>query len=46
MSDLNYIESLIGSKPSIKLEDGIAITIEWAIREDISPYLNNWVKSV
>jgi UDP-glucuronate 4-epimerase len=46
MSDSKYIESLIGSKPNTKLEDGIAKTIEWAMREDISPYLNNWVKSV
>ena len=46
MSDSKYIESLIGSKPSIKLEDGIAKTIEWAIRKDIASNLNNWVKSV
>ena len=46
MSDSTYIESLIDSKPSTKLEDGIAKTIEWAIREDISPFLNNWVRSV
>jgi UDP-glucuronate 4-epimerase len=46
MSDSKYIESLIGSKPGTKLEDGIAKTIEWAMREDISSNLNNWVKSV
>ena len=46
MSDSKYIESLIGSKPSTKLEDGIAKTIEWAMREEISSSLNNWVKSV
>jgi UDP-glucuronate 4-epimerase len=46
MSDSKYIESLIGSKPSTKLEDGIAKTIEWAMRKDISYNLNNWVKSV
>jgi len=46
MSDSRYIESLIGSKPSTKLEDGIAKTIEWAMREDISSNLNAWVKSV
>jgi UDP-glucuronate 4-epimerase len=46
MSDSKYIESLIGSKPNTKLEDGIAKTIEWAVREDISSNLNNWVKSV
>ena len=46
MSNSKYIESLIGSKPSTKLEDGIVKTIEWAMREDISPNLNNWVKSV
>ena len=46
MSDSKYIESLIGGKPSTKLEDGIAKTIEWAKREDISSNLNNWVKSV
>ena len=46
MSDSKYIESLIGSKPNTKLEDGIAKTIEWAMREDVSSNLNNWVKSV
>ena len=46
MSDSKYIESLIASKPSTKLEDGIAKTIEWAMRGDISSNLNNWVKSV
>jgi len=46
MSDSKYMESLVGSKPNTKLEDGIAKTIEWAIREDISSNLNNWVKSV
>ena len=46
MSDSKYIESLIGSKPNTKLEDGIAKTIQWAMREDISSNLNNWVKSV
>ena len=46
MSDSKYIESLIGSKPNTKLEDGIAKTIEWAMRKDISSNLNNWVKSV
>jgi UDP-glucuronate 4-epimerase len=46
MSDVKYIESLIGSKPNTKLEDGIAKTVEWAMREDISSNLDNWVKSV
>jgi UDP-glucuronate 4-epimerase len=46
MSDSKYIESLIGSKPNTKLDDGIAKTIKWAMREDISSNLNNWVKSV
>jgi UDP-glucuronate 4-epimerase len=44
MSDSKYIESLIGGKPGTKLEDGIAKTIEWAMRKDISSDLNNWVK--
>ena len=46
MSDSKYIELLIGGKPNTKLEDGIAKTIEWAMRKDISSNLNNWVKSV
>ena len=46
MSDSTYIQSLIGSKPGTKLEDGIAKTIEWAKRADISPNLNSWVNSV
>jgi hypothetical protein len=46
MSDTKYIESLIGSKPNTKLEDGIVKTLEWAYRSDISSQLNRWVKSV
>ena len=46
MSDSKYMESLIGTKPSTKLEDGIVKTIEWALRKDISSNLNKWVKSV
>ena len=46
MSDSSYIQSLIGSKPETKLEDGIDKTYQWALRSDISTQLNNWVKSV
>ena len=46
MSDSSYIQSLIGSKPEIKLEDGIDKTYQWALQSDISAQLNNWVKSV
>jgi dTDP-D-glucose 4,6-dehydratase len=46
MSDSKYIQSLIGSKPETKLEDGIKKTYQWALQSDISAQLNNWVKSV
>jgi UDP-glucuronate 4-epimerase len=46
MSDASYIQKLIGSKPNTKLEDGIALTIEWASRNEISLNLDKWVKSV
>ena len=46
MSNPAYIESLIGSKPSVNLEVGIKETIYWAMRNDIAPHLNNWVNSV
>jgi len=46
MSDSKYIQSLIGSKPETKLEDGINKTYQWALQSDISARLNNWVKSV
>jgi UDP-glucuronate 4-epimerase len=46
MSDASYIQNLIGSKPSTKLEDGISKTIEWASRNEISVNLDKWVKSV
>ena len=46
MSDSSYIQSLIGSKPETKLEDGIDKTYQWALQPDISAQLNNWVKSV
>jgi UDP-glucuronate 4-epimerase len=46
MSDSSYIQSLIGSKPETKLEDGINKTYQWALQSEISAQLNNWVKSV
>jgi UDP-glucuronate 4-epimerase len=46
MSDSIYIQSLIGSKPETKLEDGIDKTYQWALQSEISAQLNNWVKSV
>ena len=46
MSDSTYIQKLIGSKPSIKLEDGILKTIEWASGDEVSKNLDKWVKSV
>ena len=46
MSDSKYIQSLIGSKPETKLEDGINKTYQWIIQTDIVDQLNNWVRSV
>jgi len=46
MSDSKYIQSLIGSKPETKLEDGIDKTYQWALQSEISTQQNNWVKSV
>lgn len=46
MSDSKYIQSLIGSKPETKLEDGINKTYQWIIQTDIADQLNNWVRSV
>jgi UDP-glucuronate 4-epimerase len=46
MSDSKYIQSLIGSKPETKLEDGINKTYQWALQSEISAELNKWVKSV
>ena len=46
MSDSTYIQKLIGSKPSTKLEDGISLTIDWASRNEISSNLDKWVRSV
>jgi UDP-glucuronate 4-epimerase len=45
MSDSKYIQSLIGSKPETKLEDGINKTYQWIIQTDIADQLNNWVRS-
>lgn len=46
MSDSKYIQSLIGSKPETKLEDGINKTYQWIIQTDIADQLTNWVRSV
>ena len=46
MSDPSYIQKLISSKPSTKLEAGISMTIDWASRNEISLNLDKWVKSV
>jgi UDP-glucuronate 4-epimerase len=46
MSDSTYINKLIGSKPEIKLEEGIIDTINWAKQNYIMINLEKWVKSV
>jgi UDP-glucuronate 4-epimerase len=46
MSDSTYINKLIGSKPEIKLEEGIIDTINWAKQNNIIINLEKWVKSV
>jgi len=46
MSDSTYIQTLIGTKPNTKLEDGLAKTFEWATQSEISVNLDKWVKSV
>jgi UDP-glucuronate 4-epimerase len=46
MSDSTYLQTLIGTKPNTKLEDGLAKTFEWATQSEISIKLNKWVNSV
>jgi UDP-glucuronate 4-epimerase len=46
MSDSKYIQSLIGSKPETKLEDGISKTYQWAMQPKIASQLDKWVNSV
>jgi nucleoside-diphosphate-sugar epimerase len=46
MSDSTYINQLIGSKPEIKLEEGITYTINWAKQNNIIINLEKWIKSV
>ena len=46
MSDSRYIQTLIGSKPNTKLEDGLAKTFNWATQSEISINLDKWVNSV
>jgi len=46
MADFTYLQSLIGSKPSTTLEEGIKQTFNWAKSPEISLHLDDWVKSV
>ena len=45
-SDSSYIQSLIDSKPSIKLGEGLAKTIECGTQPKVAMHLTNWVNSV
>lgn len=44
-ADTYLIENLIGFKPSISIEVGIANFIEWANSESIKGKLNGWIES-
>jgi UDP-glucuronate 4-epimerase len=46
MADSALLKALIGSDPQIKIEEGIANTIKWAQKPEISANLDKWVKSV
>lgn len=46
MSDSTYLKKLIGTKPEIKLEEGILKTFSWAKQNEIMNHLGKWVKSV
>jgi UDP-glucuronate 4-epimerase len=46
MADSTLLKKLIGSYPQIKIEEGVANTIEWAQKPEISANLDRWVKSV
>jgi UDP-glucuronate 4-epimerase len=40
-----YLESLIGSKRFLSLEEGIERTWSWSTRDDITKYLKPWITS-
>jgi UDP-glucuronate 4-epimerase len=46
MSDATYITKLIGTKPEIRLEEGIVETLNWSKQNEIINNLSKWVKSV
>jgi len=46
MADANYLQTLIGTKPSIPLETGIARVVDWARNPEVTSQLASWVQSV
>jgi UDP-glucuronate 4-epimerase len=46
MADPSYLQSLIGVKPEVKLDTGIAEVIEWCQKSDIKSQLDSWINSV
>lgn len=44
-ADFAYLQQLIGTKPSIPLEQGLFDAFEWAKRPEVHGELRNWIES-
>ena len=44
-ADFTYLQQLIGSKPSIQLEDGLVEVFEWAKQPAVLSKLRRWIES-
>ena len=45
-ADTTYLESLIGKRPTTRIEQGLSEVINWSIGREVHPFLGDWARSV
>lgn len=45
-ADTTYLQSLIGKRPTTRIEQGLSEVINWSIGKGVQPFLGDWARSV
>lgn len=45
-ADTTYLESLIGKRPTTRIEHGLSEVINWSLGSEVRPFLGDWARSV
>lgn len=45
-ADTTYLESLIGKRPTVRIEQGLSEVINWSVGKEVRPFLGTWARSV